>query len=414
MRIAFFSWEFYPHIVGGLGTYAIEITRKFVELGHDVTVFTLNPGNLRTFDLWRGTLIHRPQIVDTSRVFPLLASDDLKNWGEHIKIFSDIFSFGHLSASKFINELMRKNQEHFDLVAIHDWLSCISGLVIKQEIDELSTVFHVHSTEQLRSGGEGSRVIRDLEMKMGEEADKIITVSYSMRDHLTYLGYPKEKIRPVWNGCDPEKYDSSSVDPNRTENLKRRYKISSDEQVVFFIGRLTWIKGIYNLIQAMPQVIEEFPLVKFVVLGKGEAYDPILHLAERLNVKKNLILRSEFVSEEERILHYAMSDICVFPSISEPFGIVSLEAMSMGKPVVVGARGVSGFKEQVIPSGPNQCGIHINGENPTDIAWGIKEILNDPKKGIYWGRNGRRRVLQYFTWKQAAENTLNVYNETLD
>jgi glycosyltransferase involved in cell wall biosynthesis len=163
----------------------------------------------------------------------------------------------------------------------------------------------------------------------------------------------------------------------------------------------------------MPQVIEEFPLVKFVVLGKGEAYDPLLHLAERLNVKKNLLLRSEFVSEEERILHYAMSDICVFPSISEPFGIVSLEAMSMGKPVVVGARGVSGFKEQVIPNGPNQSGIHINGENPIDIAWGIKEILSDPKRGIYWGRNGRKHVLQYFTWKQAAEKTLNVYREAI-
>ncbi|MGF3521538.1 MAG: glycosyltransferase, partial [Candidatus Bathyarchaeia archaeon] len=76
--------------------------------------------------------------------------------------------------------------------------------------------------------------------------------------------------------------------------------------------------------------------------------------------------RFDFVSEDERILHYAAADLCVFPSIYEPFGIVSLEAMAMEKPLVVGARGVVGFREQVINSGTDQNGIHINGEDPAD------------------------------------------------
>jgi glycogen(starch) synthase len=84
--------------------------------------------------------------------------------------------------------------------------------------------------------------------------------------------------------------------------------------------------------------------------------------------------------------------------------------MSMAKPVVVGANGVVGFREQVINSGPTQNGIHINGENSSDIAWGVKEVLKDRKRAKEWGKNGRKRVLQYFTWEKVAEQTLQIYH----
>ncbi|MEM5791133.1 MAG: glycosyltransferase, partial [Candidatus Aenigmatarchaeota archaeon] len=118
-------------------------------------------------------------------------------------------------------------------------------------------------------------------------------------------------------------------------------------------------------------------------------------------------------SEDERILHYALADLCVFPSISEPFGIVSLEAMSMEKPVVVGAAGVNGLREQVIPSGENRTGVHVNGENPQDIAWGIKEILRNFEEAKKWGKNGRKRVLKEFTWERAAKRTLEIYEKVI-
>jgi glycosyltransferase involved in cell wall biosynthesis len=105
--------------------------------------------------------------------------------------------------------------------------------------------------------------------------------------------------------------------------------------------------------------------------------------------------------------------MCVFPSTYEPFGIVSLEAMSMAKPVVVGANGVVGFKEQVVSSGADQNGVHVNGNDPADIAWGLKEVLKDPDRAKRWGENGRKRVLQYFTWRKAAQQTLDVYESLL-
>ena len=414
MKIAFFVWEFYPWLVGGLGTYAIELTRQFVQMGHDVVVFTINPGDLITHEIWKGVSIYRPQIVDLSSVFPGLVTDDLKRWGTNLKMFCDIFSYQHLSASKFINELIRKEKEHYDVVAVHDWLAAISGLIIKKEVPELPAVFHVHSTEQQRSRGTGSETIKYFEINMAEQANRIITVSYSMRDHLISLGYPNNKIRVVWNGCDPEKYNPALVKEEDVNALKKTYGIMPHEKVILFIGRLTWVKGVQNLIQAMPFILDEFPFTKLVVLGKGEDYNDLMQLTQRLGVERQVRFRSEFVSEEERILHYAMADLCVFPSISEPFGIVSLEAMSMEKPVVVGARGISGFKEQVVPKGDDQNGFHVNGEDPNDIAWGINKVLRNPEMAKVWGRNGRRRVLQYFTWGKVAENTLTVYNEAIN
>jgi glycogen(starch) synthase len=147
-----------------------------------------------------------------------------------------------------------------------------------------------------------------------------------------------------------------------------------------------------------------------VILGRGEEQKDIDETASRLGIKENVVCRFDFVPEEERILHYAAADACVFPSVYEPFGIVNLEAMAMEKPVVVGAHGVVGFREQVINAGPDQNGIHVNGENSTDIAWGVKKVLKDPKRAKTWGKNGRERVLRYFSWKQVSEQTLQIYH----
>jgi glycosyltransferase involved in cell wall biosynthesis len=124
-------------------------------------------------------------------------------------------------------------------------------------------------------------------------------------------------------------------------------------------------------------------------------------------------LRFEFLPEEERILHYAACNAAVFPSLYEPFGIVCIEAMSMGKPVVVGARGTSGLREQTVPSGPEQCGFHVNPNDSSDIAWGIVSLLADPAAASRFGENARNRVLKYFSLEAMTKSTLTVYEELL-
>jgi len=408
LRIGFFVWEYPPALVGGLGTYAEYITREFVAMGNDVTVFTLNPGNLKTREIVKGVEVHRPLIADASNVFPMFVTDDLKKWGTNIRLFNDIFIYNVLSATKFINSMLKKEGCIYDVVCVHDWLSSIAGIIIKNET-KVPVVFHVHSTEWGRSGGQGSEVVSYLEWAMAQRADRIITVSHAMQEDLVRHGWPKAKISVVWNGVDPERYNPKKCKPEEVEAVRSRYGIKPYEKMILFLGRLTWVKGVINLVQAMPMILAEYPNTKLVILGKGEQQNDIVEAAVRLGISDKLICRFDFVPEKERILHYAAADVCVFPSTYEPFGIVSLEAMAMEKPIVVGAQGVVGFREQVVSFGPDQNGIHVNGGNPADIAWGVKEVLCDPERAKRWGENGRKRVLQYFTWRKAAEQTSQIY-----
>lgn len=412
MRIGFFVWEYPPKLVGGLGTYAEYITHEYVELGHDVSVFTLNLGDLKTTEILKGVEVHRPLIADASNVFPMFVIDDLKRWGTNIRFFNDIFIYNVLGSTKFLNSLIKKEGYHFDIVCVHDWLSCIAGLIVKNQT-KMPVVFHVHSTEWGRSGGQGSEVVSHLEDATAQNADRIITVSNAMQEDLVRHGWPQSKISVVWNGVDPKRYDPQKCQKEDVLKIREKYSIPEDWNMLLFLGRLTWVKSVKNLVQAMPLVLMDYPKTKLVILGKGEEQSDIVETADRLGIRDKIIYRFEFVPENERILHYAASDVCIFPSIYEPFGIVSLEAMSMAKPVVVGARGVVGFREQVINSGTDQNGVHVNGEDPADIAWGIEETLSDRQRAGAWGKNGRKRVLKYFTWRKVAEQTSGIYKTLL-
>jgi glycogen(starch) synthase len=408
LRIGFFVWEYPPALVGGLGTYAEYITREFVSMGNDVTVFTLNPGNLKTREIIKGVEVHRPLIADASNIFPMFVIDDLKKWGTNIRLFNDIFIYNILSATKFINSTLKKEGCHYDVVCVHDWLSSIAGIIVKNET-KVPMAFHVHSTEWGRAGGQGSEVVSYLEWETAQRSDRIITVSHAMHEDLARHGWPKSKVSVVWNGVDPEYYNPNNIKTEEVEAIRSKCGIKPDEKMLLFLGRLTWVKGVRNLVQAMPTVLEEYPDTKLVILGKGEQQNDIVETASRLGISDKIVCRFEFVPEKERILHYAAADACIFPSTYEPFGIVSLEAMAMAKPIIVGAQGVVGFREQVVSCGPDQNGVHVNGGNSADIAWGIKEVLSDTSRAEKWGNNGRKRVLQYFTWRKVAEQTLQIY-----
>jgi len=411
MEIAMFVYEFPPRIVGGLGTYAMEISQQFIRMGHDVTVFTMNDGNLPIRDVWQGVEVHRPITTDISETFPSLLPPDVRRFGRGMRFFSDVFVYNILSVSTLVNELL-KEERRFDVVAGHDWLSIVGAVAAKQAMKK-PLVFHVHSTEKGRTMGGGSRTIEHLEYRGGHEADLIVTVSHAMRDELAGMSFPADRLRVCWNGVDPSKYDSAKVDKERVQRLREKYKITPDEIMILHVGRLTPVKGADRLVQAMPHVLKSNPRAKLVILGVGDMDKYLAELIKSLNLENVVTLNLQFVPEDERILHYAACDLAAFPSIYEPFGIVSLEAMSMGKPVVVGARGISGMREQIIPSGPDQCGFHVNPLEPSDIAWGINCTLSDPSALKRLGENARKRVLEYFTWEKVAQNTIGVYEELL-
>ncbi len=413
--MAVLVYEYPPKIVGGLGTYAAEITRKFVLMDNDVTVFTMNDdaGNLPTREIWRGIEIHRPLHIDISDSLPDVVAEDIKKWGRGSNLFSKILVYNYLSASKLVNELIRKENIKYDIVVAHDWLSAIGGITVKREVG-LPLAFHVHSTEKGRTFGNGSEVVSNIELHCAMAADLIVTVSYAMKEELTKLGFPKDKIQVCYNGVDPQKYNPEEIDKEQIKKIREFYGIKDDELMILFIGRLVGVKGVDKLIMAMPHILQKTPKARLVIVGLGDLQEYLVNLVKITKMDSYIKFRFDFVPEEERILHYAACNVAVFPSLYEPFGIVVLEAMSMEKPVVVGAANVSGMREIVICCGEEQCGYHVNPSDPSDIAWGINNALETPEKMKWLGKNGRRRVLSEFTWDKVAERTLEVYDKIIN
>ncbi|MDH7593422.1 MAG: glycosyltransferase family 4 protein [Methanomicrobiales archaeon] len=412
LRIAYFVDEFPPFFRGGLGTYAMEITRQFVRGGHTVTVFSRNNGSDPTRDIWEGVEVHRPLLMDMSDVLSILNQGDVRRWDEGgQRFYQETLLYNFLSASKLVNNLVPLEKRAFDVIISHDWLSAPGGIVAKRNLSR-PFVFHFHSTEEGRTS-DGSETVKQIERLAAEHADLIVTVSYAMRDELIRLGYQEAKIRVVYNGVDPRKYDPERF-PEEEISRFRNAMGAGDDPMIFFIGRLTWVKGIDMLLMAMPTIVREFPEAKLVILGKGDMEPLITHIIYSLHLEKNVITNFSYVSEEERLKYYAACDIAVFPSKYEPFGIVCTEAMAMGKPVVVGARGTSGLREQVVVTGPGQNGFHINPFDPEDIAKFTLLLLNDRDLRRRFGANGRRRVLEQFTWEKVSDATIKVYEEAIE
>ena len=410
MKIAVFVYEYPPKIVGGLGTYGAEITRKFVLSDNDVTVFTMNDdaGSLPTREIWRGIEIHRPLHIDVSDSLPDVIAEDIRKWGRGIILFGKLMVYNYLSAAKLVNELIKREGMKYDVVVAHDWLSAMGGITVKRE-SGLPLAFHVHSTEKGRTLGNGSSVVSNIELRAGKMADLVVTVSYAMKDELIGLGFPKEKIQVSYNGVDPQKYDPANISKESIKKIRAKYGLKDDELMILFLGRLVGVKGIDKLIMSMPHILSKIPKAKLIIVGVGDLQEYLTNLTRTIRLDEYVKFCFDFIPEEERIAHYAACDLAVFPSYYEPFGIVALEAMAMEKAVVVGAAGVSGMREIVICCGEEQCGFHVDPNNPSDIAWGVISALENPELRKQLGKNGRKRVLAEFTWNKIAKRTIDLY-----
>ena len=232
----------------------------------------------------------------------------------------------------------------------HDWLGLLGGMAVKRE--GIPMIYHVHGLEVGRSDNPNPQLVA-LEKKGAEVADLIITVSEAMKQELVSLGVRAEKVRVCYHGVDAAFFNPDQADPKRLTALRKRYGYAEDDVIVLFMGRLESVKGIVQLFSAIPDVLAKHPNLKLLVVGKGSLESWAISEAKRLGC---ITLVTDFLDAEDKMHHYALADLCVFPSIYEPFGIVALEAAAMGKAAVVGAAGTSGLAE--IVKNPADCAAY--------------------------------------------------------
>jgi glycosyltransferase involved in cell wall biosynthesis len=270
----------------------------------------------------------------------------------------------------------------------------------------LPMIYHVHGLEIGRSADPNLQLAA-LEKMGAKVADAVITVSRAMRQEIVRLGVDVEKVKVCYHGVDASFFDPEKVDPRRIGNLRKRYGLDEEDQVILFLGRLEPVKGVMQLIEAMSIVAQEHPRARLLLVGRGSLEEKAFQELKRRDIGT---LITDFLEPEEKRDHYALADLCAFPSIYEPFGIVALEAAAMARAAVVGASGTSGLREIVEnPAASKPTGVHVDGRNPEDIAWGIELALEDTIRLKSWGENARARAMERFTWRRAAEETLEIY-----
>ena len=268
------------------------------------------------------------------------------------------------------------------IIHAHDWLSC--GWLREAKRKNIPKIFTVHlSTE--RNGKRATDPRLELERLNGTYADIIHYVSlHQMKSCQAYK----------WNHNKPQIIIPNGVDVNSFKPPQE----SPLEEYILYVGRLTPVKNVPNLIKAWKIFHDEYPDVKLKILGASgtsniDVQNTIMSLSPEERTKVEL--RIEMVSLQERIKYLQNSTVCCFPSSVEAFGIVSIEAQACGKPVVVGR--IGGFKENALCG---VTGVHIDGGKPQEIAEGLHLAYTNRNT---WGRNARKMVEEFFSWDKIIE-----------
>jgi glycosyltransferase involved in cell wall biosynthesis len=228
-------------------------------------------------------------------------------------------------------------------------------------------------------------------------ADKVIAVSEAIASEASrFYHLPKDKIAVIYNGVNP----SYSPDGNARE-------VENENQMILFVGRLIWRKGAKFIIDAMPQILAEYPDAKLFLVGHGEQEKILKKHVNELRIENSVFFLGK-ISDEELFHLYQETNVYVQPSLYEPLGIAIMEAMSMGKPVVASRTG--GIQE-LIKGGEE--GILVEPGNSLQLGKAILDVFSDSSFGKKMGDNARRRALRDFAWKAIAQKTLKLYENVL-
>jgi glycogen(starch) synthase len=414
MRIGFFVAEFSPQIRSGLGTYAVNICRALKQQGHEISVFTMNDGTLKTRETMDGIDVNRPLLVNGSAILPpLLTMNNLLTLSTSSKYFNDVLIFNVLSAAKFVNQLIKKDEKRFELICAHNWQSALAGIMVKRETG-LAFVFHLHSIEDIRAPLKTAPMIRHIEETAAKVADRIITVCYPLHDYLIMHGFDARKLRVCWNTVDRDFYDPDKVDPERLTELRARYGIAPAGKLLLLTAASAQIKDVLTALEAFQALRPKHPGAKLVILGRPEFTTQLAQKLTELHIEEQVTLLPELVSADERRAHYAAADVIFSPSLYGPCNMISLEAMAMKKPVIIGAKGICSTCDHIIPVGDDQTGVLADSSDPADLALHLCSLLDHPEQAVKMGRRGRRRMEAYQAWDKIAARTLTIYEEAIE
>ena len=379
------TWEYPPRVVGGISRHCHGLAKALVQKNQEVHLITLEFPGAPSYEVDEGVYLHRVSIE--------LGHPHFLTW---------TLLFNHF-IEKRVGQIFQDYKP--DIIHAHDWLVATSSISMKYYL-KTPLVATIHSTEVGRAGGlhsPDSYTINGLEWWVTYEAKRVIVTSEAMRrEVLDQFHLPQEKVNVIPNAIDLEKFNLE-VD---TDRVRSKYALPY-EKVVLFVGRLTPQKGAEYLIRAAPMILERHPEAKIVIAGDGWLREDLETLAKRVD-KTGKILFTGFLSDRELIEIMLCADVLVVPSVYEPFGIVALEGMAAGVPVV--ASEIDGLAEIVKNE---KTGVTVYPRNSDSIAWGVNRVLSDPGYAKWLSKNAKEYVQKTYNWQITAEKTISLYHEAV-
>jgi len=373
-------------IEGGLARHVRKLSEHLVEEGVEVHVLTRGGRHLTAEEERHGVVVHRVR----EPPFPLEVSAFVR-WVEAMN--ADMRELGDELCDRF----------DFGIVHSHDWLVAGAAERVAQRIGRpwLTTI---HATEFGRHQGwvqnHPQSHIHGVERGMARRADRVITCSRYMRSHVANVfGIPPARITVIQNGIDPS--DLEPVVPD-LDGLRARYA-APDERLVLLVGRLVYEKGFHLALDALAPVIRALGNVRFVVAGTGTAEAELKRQARRLGLARHGAFLG-WVGDDMLHSLYRVADLCIVPSIYEPFGLVALEAMALGCLCVVADTG--GLRE-VVP-GDGTVGLRFPSRDSAALGVILERVLTDEDTRAQLVAEAREHVLR-FDWVEVARQTSTVY-----
>ncbi|SDN30059.1 1,4-alpha-glucan branching enzyme [Paenibacillus sp. yr247] len=375
------AWEYPPKHVGGLSTAVHELSEALAARGENVHVITTSAEGAPSFERMNGVYVHR---------LPVDHSGDTHFY--HWTFEMNLAMIDHLVK-------WNENGGRIDLLHAHDWMVFHTAREIKASYG-IPLIATIHATEWGRNQGnlysDLQKKIHHLEWKLTYEANRVFVCSLYMKEEVGRIfNLPSDKVSVHPNGI-------QILSPSK-EKMNRPDVVANQDKVIFYIGRLVYEKGIQILLAAMPKILSQVPRAKLIIAGsgpmEGELRSQAAHLGDRA-------LFTGFVHDTYRTQLYQSADVCVIPSLYEPFGIVALEAMANRKPLVLSdtgglaeiiRHGVDGYK--ALPG-------HVD-----SLAWHITEMLLQPQQAAKMADNAYQLLQQHYQWSHIAQNIQDEYRK---
>jgi glycogen synthase len=439
MRVFMLGWEFPPFISGGLGTACYGLTKAMSAIGTDVmfvlprpvaTPFsthvrlmspkadsplasptaefrldefenvTFRTVNAKLTDPYQSPEDYRAERkIERERLIKSVQKETVPALA---KAQAPAATASHNSGSyagDLLSEVQRyaalasevARAESFDVVHAHDWMTYPAGLAVAG-LKGVPLVVHVHSTEFDRSGPNVNNKIYDIERRGMHAAIKVIAVSALTKNIITHhYGVAPEKVEVVYN----------AIETNGNGFDEEKYKIHKDEKIVLFLGRITMQKGPEYFLAAAKKVLEVMDNVKFVMAGSGDLIRRTIAMAAAMGIGHK-VLFTGFLRGGDVEKVFKMADLYVMPSVSEPFGIAPLEAMSHDVPVIISKQ--SGVSEVL------QNALKVDFWDINEMANKIIAVLKHPPLASTLRQHGSFEVRR-LSWVDAARQCVTVYEQ---